>query len=421
MPSKIERANAALASPRPLWHGIMLVAGGAIGAGMFALPLVASGAWFVLSSLGLAFVCCMTYLAAKLLLDVNVRYPKGSSFDTLISDILGSRFAMVNNLSIAFIMFILMYAYITAGAGILERSLVVSLQASQYWPEGFVITRASLSLVFASIAALFISLGASSVSRISGVLMLGMCASFVAANSGLVLTLDVSTLIDKTDSSLKYLLAALPVFVTAFACAGLVPSLCEHYENKVLDVKRALLFGLLLALLVYVIWLMSTLGHISRVSFLNVKGDGGGLGALVSALQNRTDSSTIKFSLVWFSNFAVITSFLSVGLGLVHFLRDRFDLNKHSHATLRAVLLAFAPPLMGSLMAPYGFVSAIAYAGVFVAFSFFIVPALMYKAVRRATVLSVSEKASWCSVAGFGVLIIILKIAGLFSILPSYP
>ncbi len=411
----------ALASPRPLWHGIMLVAGGAIGAGMFALPLVASGAWFVLSSVGLAFVCCMTYLAAKLLLDVNVRYPEGSSFDTLISDTLGPRYAMINNLSIAFIMFILMYAYITAGAGILERSLITYFKTSPFWPDDFEIARSSLSLVFALLAALFIALGASSVSRVSGVLMLGMCTSFVAANSGLVLTLEFSILINQADSSLSYLWAALPVFVTAFACAGLVPSLCEHYQNKELDVKRALLFGLLLALFVYLVWLMSTLGHISRDSFLSVKGDGGGLNALVAALQTRTDSSAIKFSLDWFSNFAVITSFLSVGLGLVHFLRDRFNLDKQSHATLKAVLLAFMPPLTGSLIAPYGFVSAIAYAGVFVAFSFFIVPALMYKTARRAAALSFSEEVSWYSVAGFGVLIIILKIAGLFSILPSYP
>ncbi len=421
MPSVIERPNAGLAGPRPLWHGIMLVAGGAIGAGMFALPLVASGSWFVLSSLGLAFVCCITYLAAKLLLDVNVRYPEGSSFDTLISDILGPRYAMINNLSIAFIMFILMYAYITAGAGILERSMIAKLQILSFWPDDFEIARSFLSLVFASIAALFIALGASTVSRVSGILMLGMCASFIAANSGLVLSLEFSMLIKQADSSLKYLWAALPVFVTAFACAGLVPSLCEHYENKELDIKRALFLGLLLALLVYVVWLMSTLGHVSRESFLVVKSDGGGLNALVAALQTRTDSSAIKFSLVWFSNFAVITSFLGVGLGLVHFLRDRFDLDKQSHATLKAVLLAFAPPLIGSLIAPYGFVSAIAYAGVFVAFSFFIVPALMYKTMRRDAALTFSEKVSWYSVAGFGVLIIILKIAGLLSILPSYP
>jgi len=421
MSSKQERLSSALAGTRPLWHGIMLVAGGAIGAGMFALPLVASGAWFVLSSIGLAFVCCMTYLAAKLLLDVNVRYPEGSSFDTLVSDILGPRYAMINNLSIAFIMFILMYAYITAGAGILERSMVSYLKDSSFWPDDFEIARSALSFVFATIAALFIALGAASVSRVSGILMLGMCASFVAANSGLVFTLEFSMLLAQADSSLNYLWAALPVFVTAFACAGLVPSLCEHYQNKELDVKHALFFGLLLALLVYVIWLMSTLGHISRASFTEVKGDGGGLSALVAALQIRTDSSAIKFSLVWFSNFAVITSFLSVGLGLVHFLRDRFDLDKQSHATLKAVLLAFVPPFIGSLLAPYGFVSAIAYAGVFVAFSFFIVPALMYKTVRQAAVLTVSEKVSWYSVAGFGVLIIILKIAGLLSILPSYP
>jgi len=407
--------------PRPLWHGIMLVAGGAIGAGMFALPLVSSGAWFVLAVFGLILVFGMTYLAAKLLLDVNIRYPEGSSFDTLITDTLGARWAAINNLSIAFIMFILMYAYITAGAGILERSLVPYLQSSAYISSDLNLPRSFMSAAFALVAALFIAMGASIVSRISGALMLGMCISFMAANSGMFLTLELSVLTHQFGSGLNYLWGALPVFVTAFACAGLVPSLCEHYQNRAGTIQLTIFLGLLLALLVYLVWLMSTLGHIPRANFLDVKNDGGGLNALVAALQNHTDSSVIKFSLVWFSNFAVITSFLSVGLGLVHFLRDRFDFDKQSYATLKSVSLAFLPPLIGSLIAPYGFVSAIAYAGVFVAFSFFIVPGLMYKAVRGRQAQGFSQQASWRLVVGFGVLVIVLKVASIFSLLPSYP
>lgn len=33
-----------MSAKKPLWHGVLLVAGGAIGAGMFALPMVSAGA-----------------------------------------------------------------------------------------------------------------------------------------------------------------------------------------------------------------------------------------------------------------------------------------------------------------------------------------------------------------------------------------
>ena len=409
---KLNKKNLAKSPPKPLLHGVILVAGGAVGAGMFALPLVSAGAWFSWATLGLIIVCWFTYLAATLLVSVNIRYPVGSSFDTLIRDTLGSVWVAVNNCSIAFVMFILMYAYITAGAGILGGSLV------SMFGDDFELSRPILSLIFASVMALFIWFGTSAVSRVSTLLMIVMCAAFAAANSGLIASTDLSILFDGETGGLVYLWSALPVFVTAFACAGLVPSLSSHYDNQGATINLSILLGLLLALLVYVVWLASTLGNISRVGFAEVADNGGGLAALVAMLQSRTDSSLINSALTWFSHFAVITSFLSIGLGLAHFLVDRFKFKLTSIGRAQSVGLAFIPPLLASLVAPYGFVSAIAYAGIFVAFSFFIIPALMYRKLTSSD--AVSWSARWISVLIFGVFVVALKLASVFGWLPSY-
>ena len=69
---------------RPIRHGASLVAGGAIGAGMFALPLAAAGAWTVWTFIGLLTVCGLTFLAASILLDVHKRFELGTSFHTLV-------------------------------------------------------------------------------------------------------------------------------------------------------------------------------------------------------------------------------------------------------------------------------------------------------------------------------------------------
>ena len=400
-------------SVKPIWHGIILVAGGAVGAGMFALPLMSAGAWFTSAIVGLIVVSIVTYLAASLLVDVNVQYPDGSSFDTLIRGVLGHRWALANNISIAFIMYILMYAYITAGAGILEAS-VLSLPI-----QGVVLPRAILSILFALSAALFIWLGTSMVSRVSTVLMIGMCLAFVTANSGLLVSLDLSSLINSEVGNFVYIWSALPVFVTAFACAGLVPSLSSHYDNHARKVKLSILFGLGVVLLVYVVWLASTLGNISRDGFIQIDENGGGLSALVASLSGRTDSSLIKVSLNWFSHFAVITSFLSIGLGLAHFIVDKFAFYADATGRAKSVLLAFFPPLVASLIAPYGFVAAIAYAGVFVAFSFFVVPALMSR--KQAYVKGAVAPKSWIMVLGFGLIIIVLKLSNAAGWLPNYP
>jgi len=390
----------------------MLVAGGAIGAGMFALPLVSSGAWFAYAVIGLIITVGFTYLSVSLLVDVNAAYAEGSSFNTIVSDTLGARWALLNNLSVAFILFILMYAYITAGAGILERSLIKPI-IEGYFDSNIALPRALLSGFFALLIAAFIALGTSSVSRLSSVLMLAMCVSFLTANSGLLVSLDFAVLGQENGGELRYLWSALPVFVTAFACAGLVPSLKA--------IKLSIFIGLFLTFIVYLMWLASTLASVSRVGFVGVAQDGGGLNALIIALQGRTDSALIQFSLNWFSNFAVITSFLSVGLGLVHFLIDRFDFKGKPFANIKAVLLAFIPTIFASAYAPYGFVSAIAYAGVFVALSFFILPALMYREVHNCPPVLSSKGLAWSSVAVFGLMIVVLKLATVFGALPNYP
>lgn len=395
---------------KPLFHGVILVAGGAIGAGMFALPLVAAGAWYAWSLCAMIVVWWFTYLAAGMLAEVNFQFAENSSFDSIVKALLGPYWAAVNNVSIAFIMYILMYAYITSGGGILDGSIKSVIEFPRY----------ILSLIFALIAAAIVCLNTSFVSRISAVLMVGMGLSFVTANSGLFVSVNIQSLVIESHfDRLPYVAFAVPVYITAFACAGLVPSLVSHYYQKPKMVLQSLLYGTLLTLLIYTLWLSLTLGNIERVNFNQVAQNGGGLDALVGALKSGLTSTKIQAALSWFSHLAIITSFLSIAVGLVHFLQDRFKLGSSINGRLKAVMMAFFPPTILSMVWAYGFVSAIGYAGLLVAISFFIVPALLY--AKQNTPCSFSHKARWVSVLIFGVLVVLLKFAALASMLPRFP
>ena len=148
----------------PLWHGVVLVAGGAIGAGMFALPVVSAGMWISWATAGLLVTWLITYFAARILADVNLSFEPGDSFHTIVRSVLGPRIAWINNLAIAFIMYILMYAYITAGASILEHSLSSSIGLEQLPARG------NLSLLFALVIGVFVWLGTSTVSKVKHLL-----------------------------------------------------------------------------------------------------------------------------------------------------------------------------------------------------------------------------------------------------------
>lgn len=394
---------------KPLWHGIVLVAGGAIGAGMFALPMVSAGMWFSWAGVGLLVTWWFTYLAAKMLAEVNLRFPDGASFHTMVRDELGMPVAWLNDIAIAFIMMILMYAYVTAGAGIMESSLNAILGAGEFVPRGL------LSLVFASSVAVFVWLGTSMVSRVSTILLAGLVLTFVVTNTEMMVHADWSRLMpsESEPAYFKFLWSAIPVFVTAFACAGLVPSLVKHYQTEPRKVTLSLWFGTLLVLLIYFVWLATTFGSLQRDSYLSVIDQGGKIEHLVNALQNSSADQTLAASLDWFSHFAIITSFLSIGLGLYHFLCDGLKLGATKSGRAKAAILTFLPPAVMSVYLPYGFVRAIGFAGLLVAFSFFIIPALMHikqKGIRLASL----------SVVLFGVLVAVLKILLILNFLPTF-
>ena len=60
-------------------------------------------------------------------LEANLHYPTGSSFDTIVKDLLGKGWNIINGLSVAFVLYILTYAYITSGGGITQNFAQSSL------------------------------------------------------------------------------------------------------------------------------------------------------------------------------------------------------------------------------------------------------------------------------------------------------
>ena len=86
--------------------GIVITAGTAVGAGMFSLPTVASGMRFGCSLLCVALSWFCMYKCCLLILEVNLRYPRGASFDTLVKDTLGRFSNVINGALFAFVLYI---------------------------------------------------------------------------------------------------------------------------------------------------------------------------------------------------------------------------------------------------------------------------------------------------------------------------
>lgn len=359
--------------------GIMITAGSAIGAGMFSLPVVSSGMWFGFSIVCLLFLGFLSYLAALYILEINVQFSPGASFDTITTNILGKNWNVLIGLSIAFLMYILLYAYFSAFGNIITQSLGWEMLIANEWLQGV------MSLALGSLLAFFVWLSTAMVGRISTMLVFGMIISFIISMAGFALQVETSKLFDITgqqSSYFPYLWAALPYFMTSFGIATVVPSLYKFYGRNPVTIKRSLLGGSLIALLFYALFIFVAFGNISRQEFIAINEAGGNIGHLVNAFEKGKNSTVIHFMLNLFSNFAIITSFLGVGLGLFDFIADKFSFADTKKGRLQSACITFLPSGILSFFLPNGFIAAIGFAGLVCIFGLFIAPFFMVQKVR---------------------------------------
>lgn len=364
---------------KPLLLGIMMTAGSAIGAGMFSLPIVASGMWFPLTLVSLLAIWSISYLSSLMILEVSLKFPIGTSFNTFTSELLGKSGSTVMGISIGFLLYILLYAYFSAFGNMAVHTLNINPAASSPLTQGI------LGLIFGCLMAIIVWISTVSVGRISTILVTGMAISFLVSISGAFGHINEQQLLlssPKDDAYFPYLWAGLAYFITSFGFSSMVPSLYKYYGKNISKIKGSLFFGSLIALLTYLVWLMVTFGVIPRTDFAAINAAGGNMGDLVGALEGKIGNSTIQSALTLFSNFAIISSFLGVGLNLFDYIADRFGFANDLKGRFYTACLTFLPPGLFSLLWPHGFIAAIGFAGIVIYIGFFLIPFLMVRKLR---------------------------------------
>lgn len=360
--------------------GIVITTGTAVGAGMFSLPVISSGMWFGWAIVAMVVSCFILYHVSMMILEVNMHFEPGASFDTMVAVTLGKRWNTFNGLLLAFLFYILDYAYISGGGSIVNQTLISAF--------GVAPPQQVSGLLFAFTLAFVVWLSTKAVDRVTTVLLTGMLISFALATFDFTLSVNIDNLIDGGSQEshwgrMLFMFAALPYFLTSFGYYGTVPSLVKYYGKKPHLIGRAMLIGSLLIFTIYFFWLMSTLGNLSQAAFLPVIEKGGNIGVLVSAMNDVVNSDALSKMLSVFANMAIISSFLGVSLALFDFIADKFNFDDSGLGRLKTAAIVFVPPTIGGVLFPNGFIAAIGFAGLVAAVNALIVPPLMFKKSRE--------------------------------------
>lgn len=361
--------------------GIMVIAGTVIGGGMFALPVDLSGAWFFWGAFILIIAWFSMLHSGLLLLEANLNYPVGSSFNTITKDLIGNKWNIVSGFTVAFVLYILTYAYISANGAIVSETISMNM--------GYRVNPRIVGICTAIFVASVLWISSLAASRITSLFLGIKIISFIIVFGSFFFQVDFSILRDtvgqaQNDASyFPYIFMALPVCLASFGFHGNIPSLIICYGKRKDKLIKSIVFGSLLALVIYLFWLYCTMGNISRESFSAIIASGGNVDALVKSFLGTRQSGMIEFCLLVFSNLAVASSFFGVTLGLFDYLADLFKFDNSSVGRFKTVLLTFLPPALLYLIFPNGFIYGIGGAGLCATIWAVIIPAVLALKARK--------------------------------------
>ena len=363
-----------------LLGGALIIAGTVVGAGMFANPTATAGIWFGGSLLVLAYTWFCMLASGLMLLEVGSHYPAGASFDTLVKDLLGPVWNGITGLAVAFVLYVLTYAYIFVGGDLTAQNLSAMGQTVPL-PVG--------QLLFFTVLALCVVWSSRWVGRLTSVLLGGMVITFLLATGPLLGSAQWPLLLDSDAAAgtryWPYVLTALPVCLASFGFHGNVASLYKHYRGDAAKVAKALWLGTLLALLIYVLWQLAIQGNLPRHAFAPVIAADGQVSVLIAEITRYGGHAAAGMGkmLSLFAYMAIATSFLGVTLGLFDYLADLCGWGDDAAGRSKTAALTFLPPLLACLLFPTGFVTVIGYVGLAAAVWTALVPAMLLRRSRQ--------------------------------------
>ncbi|WP_429167137.1 aromatic amino acid transporter [Aeromonas rivipollensis] len=393
--------------------GACIIASVCVGAGMLGLPSAGAGAWTSWSSLAIILTMIIMTVSGWMLLEAFKPYELTASFNSVTKDLLGHKINIFNNLTVYFVGGILLYAYITSSGLILSGLLGINSQLA--------------SVLFVLVFSCFVWHSTRAVDRISVVLIAFMVLSFVFGVSGLAANIDATMLFHSLTEELgqaPYALAMLPVALTSFGYHHSVASMRAYYGEEQ-KAKQAILGGTLIALALYLLWLLSIFGNLPRNAFGPIIAKGGDVDVLLGALASVIESKRVSNAINLFSMAAILSSFIGVGLGVFDYLADLFKFDNSRQGRAKSWGVTFLPPLVFSLLFPFGFVVAIGYAGAAATVWACIIPALLAKKSREIAKDEVGFRAPGgqpmvVAVILFGVLTAIFHLLAMAGMLPIY-
>ena len=389
-----------------LLGAISLISGTAIGAGMLAQPIITAEFGFFPTVILFLITWLCTLLSGLMMLEVNLWLPSGANLISMAEETLGPVGKFFSWLTYLLLLYALIMAYLTAINASFIKLLLENFHLSlQPWQTASIIMAILSMLIFS---------GTKTIDYINRLFIIGLIISFFGFVGTAIPEINYSHLLF---ANYKGMWITLPIIVTSFGYQIVIPSLRHYLRDDIPQLRRAIVIGSTIPLLVYIIWEIIVVGVIPplgkySLSWIQSTGQPGlGLTIALEHLLNKNYITNLASMLTFY---VIATSILGVSLSLYDFFRDGLHTRKTRGGKFIALLPTFIPPLIFALIYPEGFILALGYGGALVAILLLILPALMtysgrYIRKEKSDFVTPGGKFSIALVIVFGISVIILQ------------
>ncbi|MBY8259028.1 aromatic amino acid transporter [Vibrio fluvialis] len=348
----------------------LIIAGTTIGAGMLALPLASAGIGFSTSLMIMLALWALMAFTALLMVEIHQYADKDATLHTLAKQILGNKGKWIATFAMLFLFYALCAAYIAGGGAQFTNRISEFTGLEVSGPTG--------TLIFTLIVAAVVTIGTCTVDRVNRLLFAGKMVAMVMVLTFLAPNVSQSYLLSMPLGQ-GLIVASIPVIFTSFGFHGSIPAIVNYLDGHTPSLRKAIVVGSAIPLVIYVFWQVVTLGVVSQPDLV----DNAGLSALIGTLSQTVHQSNLGHVIGIFADLALLTSFLGVSLGLFEFMGDTIRKKDGNMNRIVASLVTFTPPLMFALFYPQGFIMALGYAAIALAVLAIFLPLVMVARVRR--------------------------------------
>lgn len=330
---------------------------------MLALPIATGPGGFFPSML--IYVACWAFMLCTglLMLEVCSWMPADANLITMASRLLGKPGKILCWLVYLFLFETVMIAHVVGGGSISSEILSGGL--------GTPAAMAVYVLIFAPI----VYLGTRTVDRLNLLMFSGVIISYLLFLFIAIGHVDLAKL---SYMNWGKIWLAIPILFTSFTYQVIVPTLVTYMDRDYKQVRKAIIIGSSIPLIVYAIWQVLILGIIP------VEGPNGLIAAekaghnAVAPLKHFVGSAAVVGIGKAFGFFAMTASYIALALAFLDFLADGLGIRKLGVRKFFLTLLVFVPPLLIAMVNPGIFLKALSFAGgISCAILFGIYPPLM--------------------------------------------